>query len=229
MASAATIAKEVLKALLSMGLGGASRSIAGGVASRIFGNMGAQQAGFVSRNYPDEFAPDRYHNYTVHNFPDSPNFNEEGKAFAGTIEEAGRMQTIDEHNKAIRQFVRPGMTPREERNALNMGLEAEKQLPQFWNESKSRVPFSVSSSAVTGIRLTPDARIEIQWKGKPTWYTFRQYGDTHEASLAAQELLRADSIGQAVMPYQRNGKMVKYKNPSLAWWNRKNYDGAFAR
>ena len=121
------------------------------------------------------------------------------------------------------------MTPREERNALNMGLEAEKQLPQFWNESKSRVPFSVSSSAVTGIRLTPDARIEIQWKGKPTWYTFRQYGDTHEASLAAQELLRADSIGQAVMPYQRNGKMVKYKNPSLAWWNRKNYDGAFAR
>lgn len=229
MASAATIAKEVLKALLSMGAGGMAGRVGGGVASRILGNMGAQTSKFTARTYPDEFAPDAFHKYTVHNIPGAPNFNSEGKENAGTIEQAGRMQDIDEHNKAIRQFVRPGMTPREERDALNMGVEAEKRLPQFWNESESRVPFSVSSSAITGIRLTPDARIEVQWKSNPTWYTFREYPNTYEASLAAQELLRADSIGRAVMPYQRNGKMIKFKDPTVAWWNKKNYDGAMAR
>ena len=110
------------------------------------------------------------------------------------------------------------------RAALHRGLEEEKNLAAFWNESESRRPFSVSSSAVTGIRLTPDARVEVQWKGKPTWYTFRQYKDTHEASLAAQKLLQADSIGRAVYPVVSRPT----KNPLLGSWNRANYDGAFA-
>ena len=230
MASAATIAKEVLKALFAMGMGGAAGGgIAGGMASRILGNISGQTAGFTARSYPDEFAPDRFHNYTVHNIPGPANWNSEGKENAGTIEQAGRMQELEEHNKAIRKFVRPGMTPKQEREALQLGLMEEKALPAFWNESESRVPFSVSSSAVTGIRLAPDGRIEVQWRGKPTWYTFKEYPNTYEASLAAQELLRADSIGRAVMPYQRNGKTIKFKDPTVAWWNRKNYDGAMAR
>ena len=139
------------------------------------------------------------------------------------------MQTLDEHNAAIRQFVRPGMSPREEREALRKGQEAEKALPKFWNESKDRRDFSVSSSAVSGIRLTPDARIEVEWKGSPgKWYTFRSYPDTQKASVAAQELLKADSIGRAVMPFQRNGIPVNYKDPDVGWWNTKNYDPTFA-
>lgn len=121
------------------------------------------------------------------------------------------------------------MTPQEQRAAIDAGLRAEKNLPQFWNESSSRRPFSVSSSAVTGIRITPDARIQVQWKGNPTWYTFREYEDTRQASKAAKELLKADSIGRAVMPWQRNGKPLNFKDPtSVTWWNRKNYDASYA-
>ena len=120
------------------------------------------------------------------------------------------------------------MSPKEERIALQKGLEEEKSLPQFWNESASRRPFSVSSSAVTGIRLTPDARIEVQWKSSPKWYTFRSYPDTRAASEAAQKLLKADSIGQAVMPTQRNGVPLKFKESGIGWWNKKNYDPSFA-
>ena len=71
----------------------------------------------------------------------------------------------------------------------------------------------------------------MAWASRPNqWYTFKQYEDTQKASLAAQELLQADSIGRAVMPYQRNGKLLNFKDPSsVTWWNRKNYDAAFAK
>lgn len=183
---------------------------------------------FMAKQYPEEFAPQAWHYYDVVNVPGAPNFNQHGKANKGTIEEAGIMQDIDLHNNTIKKYIRPGMTPKEERMALNKGLQEEKNLPQFWNESKSRRPFSVSSSAVTGIRLTPDARIEVQWKSSPDWYTFRSYPNTRAASEAAQELLKADSIGQAVMPVQRNGVKLKFNDPNMGWWNRRNYDPNYA-
>ena len=228
MASKQEVAKALLQLALGMGMGGAARggpsllSIASG-ASFTPGVPGGADA-FMAKQYPTEFAPDRYHNYQVVNIPGDANMNQFGKSYSDTINEAGRMQTMKEHNDAIMKYVRPGMKPKELRAALEMGIEDEKKLPQFWNESNSRRPFKVSSSAVTGIRLTPDARIQVQWKGKPTWYTFQQYPNTQEASLAAQELLQADSIGRAVYPVISR----KVNNPLLGSWNRQNYDGAFA-
>ena len=228
MASKQEVAKALLQLALGMGMGGAARggpsllSIASG-ASFTPGVPGGADA-FMAKQYPTEFAPDRYHNYQVVNIPGDANLNQFGKSYSDTINEAGRMQTMKEHNDAIMKYVRPGMKPKELRAALEMGIEDEKKLPQFWNESNSRRPFKVSSSAVTGIRLTPDARIQVQWKGKPTWYTFQQYPNTQEASLAAQELLQADSIGRAVYPVISR----KVNNPLLGSWNRQNYDGAFA-
>lgn len=228
MASKKEVAKALLQLALGMGMGGAARggpsllSIASG-ASFTPGVPGGADA-FMAKQYPTEFAPDRYHNYQVVNIPGDANLNQFGKSYSDTINEAGRMQTMKEHNDAIMKYVRPGMKPKELRAALEMGIEDEKKLPQFWNESNSRRPFKVSSSAVTGIRLTPDARIQVQWKGKPTWYTFQQYPNTQEASLAAQELLQADSIGRAVYPVISR----KVNNPLLGSWNRQNYDGAFA-
>lgn len=228
MASKKEVAKALLQLALGMGMGGAARggpsllSIASG-ASFTPGVPGGADA-FMAKQYPTEFAPDRYHNYQVVNIPGDANLNQFGKSYSDTINEAGRMQTMKEHNDAIMKYVRPGMKPKELRAALEMGIEDEKKLPQFWNESQSRRPFKVSSSAVTGIRLTPDARIQVQWKGKPTWYTFQQYPNTQEASLAAQELLQADSIGRAVYPVISR----KVNNPLLGSWNRQNYDGAFA-
>lgn len=228
MASKTEIAKALLQLALGMGVGGAMRggpsllSIASG-ASFTPGVPGGADA-FMAKQYPTEFAPDRYHNYQVVNIPGAANLNQFGKSYSDTIEEAGRMQTIKEHNDAIKKYIRPGMKPKELRAAIELGIADEKRLPQFWNESESRRPFKVSSSAITGIRLTPDARIQVQWKGKPTWYTFQQYPNTQEASLAAQELLKADSIGRAVYPVISR----KVNNPLLGSWNRKNYDGAFA-
>lgn len=231
MASKTEIAKALLQMALGMGVGGAMRggpsllSIASGT-SFTPGVPGGADA-FMAKQYPTEFAPDRYHNYGVVYVPSvdgNANENQFGKSYSDTIEEAGRMQTLEEHNDAIKKYIRPGMKPKELRAAIELGIADEKRLPQFWNESESRRPFKVSSSAVTGIRLTPDARIQVQWKGNPTWYTFQQYPNTQEASLAAQELLKADSIGRAVYPVvSRN-----VNNPLLGSWNRKNYDGAFA-
>lgn len=241
----AEIAKEILALALGAAMGGAPRA-GGSVASRLLaGAAGSGAAGssggvpsipgissaakkFMAKQYPEEFAPQAWHYYDVVNVTDGPNFNQNGKANMGTIDEAGIMQDIGLHNRTITKYLRPGMNPKEERIALQKGLEEEKSLPQFWNESSSRRPFSVSSSAVTGIRLTPDARIEVQWKSSPKWYTFRSYPDTRAASEAAQALLKADSIGQAVMPLQRNGVRLKFKSPEIGWWNEINYDPSYA-
>lgn len=237
------IAKEVLAFILGASMGGgragssmaanllasAARGGSTGSGTSVPGLSGVAQQ-FMQKQYPDQFAPDMNHNYDVLTIPGKPNFNQHGKANAGVIDEAGVMQDIDLHNRTITKYIRPGMTPQQERLALQQGLQEEKNLPQFWNESKSRRPFSVSSSAVSGIRLTPDARIEVAWASKPnTWYTFKAYPNTYEASKAAQELLKADSIGRAVMPYQRKGKLLNIKDPmKVSWWNRKNYDPKYA-
>lgn len=224
------IAKEVLALLVGMGFsktpaGLASRVLSGAPSIPSIPGMSDMASQFMAKQYPTEFAPDAWHNYDVVNIPGKANFNQHGKANSSVIDEAGVMQDIDLHNKTITKYIRPGMTPKQQRLALNQGLQDEKNLPQFWNESKSRRPFSVSSSAVSGIRLTPDARIEVQWKNKPTWYTFKAYPNTYEASKAAQELLKADSIGRAVYPIRsRNIKPTS----DLGWWNYPNYDGSMA-
>lgn len=195
---------------------------------------------FLRDQYPDDFSPTGYHEYDVDVMSDGPNLNSAGKANMALVEDAGRMQSLEEHNAAMLAAYRPalernlqmGMSrPQAERSAMNAAIEAEKKLPQFWNESTSRLPFAVSSSAVSGIRLTPDARIEVAWKTNPgKYYTFKAYPNTFEASLAAQALLKADSIGRAVMPYQRKGQELHFKNPgnNYSWWNRPNYDPAYA-
>ena len=230
----AQIAKEILAFLIGAGMNSTPAARAAGILGSVSGasrsapsipGISDAASQFMAKQYPEEFAPDAWHNYDVVNIPGKANFNQHGKANSSVIDEAGVMQDIDLHNKTITKYIRPGMTPKQQRLALNQGLQDEKNLPQFWNESKSRRPFSVSSSAVTGIRLTPDARIEVQWKNKPTWYTFKAYPNTYEASKAAQELLKADSIGRAVYPIRsRNIKPTS----DLGWWNYPNYDGSMA-
>lgn len=230
----AQIAKEILAFLIGAGMSATPAARAAGILGSVSGasrsapsipGISDAASQFMAKQYPEEFAPDAWHNYDVVNIPGKANFNQHGKANSSVIDEAGVMQDIDLHNRTITKYIRPGMTPKQQRLALNQGLQEEKNLPQFWNESSSRRPFSVSSSAVSGIRLTPDARIEVQWKNKPTWYTFKQYPNTYEASKAAQELLKADSIGRAVYPIRsRNIKPTS----DLGWWNYPNYDPSMA-
>lgn len=199
-------------------------------------NVSPELRRFMDEQYPTRFTPGTYHDYEVQHLPGRANLNSVGKKFSKEIKEGGRMQSKEEHNNALLKFLKPGMTPKEQHIAAMMGQEAEKALPQFWNESKGRpvngVEYEVSSSAVSGIRLTPDGRIEVKWGQKnPTWYTFKEFPNTYEASREAQKLLMCGSIGQAVMPTQRNGKPIKFKKKTvdglpMGWWNAANYDGA---
>lgn len=234
--------KKILMAFLAGA--GSNGTTASSLMSAVSGaySGGSSTSSASSGEYPREFAPGQYHVYKVYNIPvperkrgeTTGNFNQMGKSYADVIDEAGRMQSAEEHYRALTKYIRPGMTPKQLHQAELMGRDEEKRLPAFWNESSSRRPFSVSSSAVSGIRLVPTgsggSRVEVQWKSSPTWYTFKEYPNTYEGSLAAQKLLKADSIGRAVMPYQRNGRTIKFKHPenNYSWWNRPNYDAGQA-
>lgn len=210
------------------GVGGAAAF--GGVRFPVSGTVAGRD--YSASGYPTEFAPGTNHEYDVQgvNLPKgTSDNNSQGKANKAIVDEAGIMQTLEEHNRALTKYLRPGMTPAEEYLAIQKGREEEKKLPQFWNESASRLPFTVSSSAVNGIRITPNGAIEVRWKSSPTWYVFQQFPNTYEASVAAQELLKADSIGRAVMPFQRKGKPLQFKKSGdYSWWNKRYYNTAFA-
>lgn len=215
--------------LMGGGLGGSS----GGAATAEGGTSG----------YPEEFAPDSNHNYNVVYAPrpdgvEGPyqNMNYMGKADASIIDEAAEQQSLEEHNEILAKYVRmlpANATPRQVRDAIQRGRDEEKQLPKWWNESNNRREFSVSSSAVKGIRITPEGNVEVKWGGKPSkknpsgWYTFKQYGNTHDASIAAKELLKSDSIGRAVWPVR--SRPPKKPNPLLGGWNKENYAEEYAR
>lgn len=181
---------------------------------------------YGAREYPQKFHVTRT----------QPAYGAHNAGLNQAVSDAAKMQELEYHNDAIFRHLRPGMTQKEAHEAIKRGFREEKELPEYWDDLAPRREMNVRSDAVHAIRITPDGRIEVKWRSKPSkknpsgWYTFRQFPDTHAASLAAKELITSGSLGRAVMPYQRNGKPLKFKNRSIpySWWNRRNYDGAFA-
>lgn len=236
-------ATDIMQLLVQMGsagipagpasiiMGGGIGGIGGGIGGTGHGGDGS------STGYPEEFAPGSTHDYQVVYSPrpdgvEGPyqNMNYMGKANAATIAEAAEQQSLKEHNEVLTKYVRmlpKNATPRQVRDAIQRGRDEEKQLPKWWNESNNRREFSVSSSAVKGIRITPEGNVEVQWGSSPQWYTFKKYGNTHDASIAARKLLQSDSIGRAVYPVV--SRPPKKPNPLLGGWNRDNYEAAYAR
>lgn len=152
----------------------------------------------------------------------------------GVADKAARMQTLREHNDAINQFLKPGQTKAERMEALRKGKQAEKELLSFWADRKPRVNYTPSSSAVEAIRITPENRIEVKWRGKPSkknpsgWYTFLPSATPFEASEAFKSLVMAPSIGRAVYPVI--SRPLKKFNPYINNnWNSKYYDPSKAR
>ena len=144
------------------------------------------------------------------------------------IDEAGRMQEKKEHNNALFKHLRPGMTPKEVDAALRQGTKEEQKLPQYWEDLNYRREFNVKSDAVHGVKITPDAKIQVKWKGSPTWYTFRQFPNTYEASKEVQKLLNEPSLGRAVMPILTMKGGDKLAAKGYGRWNAANYNGAYA-
>jgi hypothetical protein len=200
-------------ALLARGLGG--------------NNMGPSSVG--ADGTPAETYPNPLHTVDVAYQPGEPKFN--SMLQRGVADKAAQMQTLKEHNDTLLKYLRqlpPNASDKAKHLAIMQGFADEQALDSYWDDKKPRKDYTPNSSAVRSVRVTPDNRIEVQWGTSPKWYTFRQYPDPYKASLAMKQLLTSDSIGRAVMPYLRNGKPVKFKTPGVAWWNKKNYDGAMA-
>ena len=226
--------KDILKILFGMGLGGLQGAFGnlGGTASVLLGGASSGK----SDGYPSEFSPGSHHVYNVVYAPrpdgvSGPyqNMNSMGKADSAVIDEAAEQQTVKEHEDALLKYVRTlpaNATPKQIQAAMDRGREEEKTLPKWWNESNNRREFSVSSSAVKGIRITPEGSVQVKWGKSPTWYTFKNYPNTQLASQAAKELLKSDSIGRAVYPVI--SRPPKKPNPLLGGWNAKNYEGGYA-
>lgn len=164
-------------------------AIRGGTASRILGGSSPYDAS----SYPS--AKDFY--YDVYYFDDGEPVNNRTLDRAAA-QNGARMQTIDEHNRAINKYIRPGMDPVERRWAIQKGLEEERALESFWDENKPRVRLKAGSSAVSGIRINTDNTISVQFGGKGKWYTYAGGPNRFEASLAAKDLVTAPSIGRAI-------------------------------
>lgn len=226
-------ASDILKILFGMGLGGIGGSL-GGSASTLMGGISGGTTG--NGGYPSEFAPGSHHYYNVVYAPRPDgvkgpyqNMNYMGRADAATIAEASEQQTREDHTEALMKYVRmlpANATPRQIQMAMDRGREEEKSLPKWWNESNNRRQFSVSSSAVSGIRITPEGSVQVKWGKSPKWYTFRNYPNTMLASRAARELLESDSIGRAVYPVM--SRPPKKPNKLLGAWNRRNYEPGYA-
>ena len=164
-------------------------AIRGGTASRILGGSSP----YAASSYPS--TKDFY--YDVYYFNDGEPVNNRTLDRAAA-QNGARMQTIDEHNRAINKYIRPGMDPVERRWAIQKGLEEERALESFWEDSKPRVKLKAGSSAVSGIRINADNTISVQFGGKGKWYTYAGGPNRFEASLAAKDLVTAPSIGRAI-------------------------------
>lgn len=239
--------EDLLRSGAILALAGMGGSALNGGASRTAsiltgggGGVPVEARRYEEDKYPTRFTPGTYHTYDVQHIDTGgvADENSVGQGYKDVIHDFGLMQTLDEHNQALTQFVRPGMDPVTLHKAIMAGQEAEKRLKKFWDESSAdgteRAKFTVSSSAVSGIRITPDGRVQVKWakpskKNPSGWYTFKQYDNTYDASKAAQRLMDPNvtpSIGRAVYPVvSRN--ITKRKN-GLGDWNEFNYDPAFA-
>lgn len=204
------MAEKVLRAaasiMASMILGGMSpvagrfggRSIGTGTATRIL--EGAASGTVADYPKPNKFTYDV--NYVATSGPQN---NADYKRNPNP--RAMRMQTIQEHNRALNKYIRPGMNPLELRAAIEKGKEEERKLDSFWTDDSSpRRPVRSSSSAVSNVVINPDGTLSIRFRDKGNWYTYRGGADPYEAAMAAHDLVTAPSLGKAI-------------NPVNGWWS----------
>ena len=132
--------------------------------------------------------------------------------------DAALVQTIQGHNQAVKN-----------------GTEG--TMVQWWpgEDNKPRVAFGPASTAISGVKINKDGKIQVQWKGSDTWYTYLSGTDLRDTTDIAKSLLTAPSIGRALCS---NGK---YKHtdskdllgkptydPQMGWFGKKYYDAEAA-
>jgi hypothetical protein len=129
--------------------------------------------------------------------------------------DAALVQTLQAHNRAVANGT-------------------EKDLEEWWpgEDSHPRRYIHPRSTAVEGIMLRPDGKIQVKWIKGSKWYTYNGGGDLREATEAVKSLMTAPSIGRALV---RNGKRAwgdskhvidkaGHPDPNLGFWGKKHYE-----
>ena len=132
-----------------------------------------------------------------------------------TADEYAPRQTLLEHVNALRRYVRPGMNPAQMKEALRRGKEYEQSLPQWWDDDRPRKNFTPSSSAVSGIRITPDNKIQIRFGKGTKWYSYRGGATPGAAAEEVQKLIGKN--GQSI------GQNLVRKSKTLGQWAKDHY------
>jgi hypothetical protein len=133
--------------------------------------------------------------------------------------EAALVQTLQGHNKAVADGT-------------------EKDLVQWWpgEDTEPRMQFNPTSSAIEGVRINKDGRIQVKWIKGSKWYTYRGGSDLRNTTDAVKELLTYPSIGRALARGKKGGVggfahadsrdltgKPKY-DPNIYWWGNKYYE-----
>lgn len=203
MADKQKIAGELLRALLfGAGIGagmagGSARSILSGLGGS-FGESGGSSGVSTAGTGDKVDSIGHNFNYDLNYIPGRAQNN--GMLMQNIADEAILRQTPEEHMRALTKYVRPGMTPAEQKIALQRGKEYEESLLSWWDEDRPRRNFTPSSSAVSGIRITPDNRIQIRFGMGGKWYSYRGGATPNQAAFELKKLIgkRGNSIGRAL-------------------------------
>ena len=211
MADKQKIAGELLRALLfgSARAGGSARSILSGLG----GSSGVSTAGTGDKV-----------NSIGHNFNYDLNYipgpaQENRMLMQNIANEAILRQTPEEHTRALTKYVRPGMTPAEQKIALQRGKEYEESLLSWWDDDRPRRNFTPSSSAVSGIRITPDNRIQIRFGRGGKWYSYRGGATPNQAAIELKKLIGTN--GKSI------GRALCRKSKNFGQWARDHYLGGY--
>jgi len=185
-------AEDYIKALVALfgagaaGVGGASGLVMPGTAGK--GGAAAILSGGRGENLNHNF------NYDLNYIP-------------GPAQENRMLQQAMATMYGYRQ------TPEEHAAALKSGNED--QLTQWWDDDRPRANFTPSSSAVSGIRITPKGIIQIRFGRGNKWYSYRGGPTPNAAAVEAMKLIGTN--GQSI------GRNLLRKSSKYGQWARDHY------
>jgi hypothetical protein len=173
-------AEDYIKALVALfgagaaGVGGGLGGYGGGAARGASGGAAAILSGGAGENLSHNF------NYDLNYIP-------------GPAQNNGMLQQAMATMYGYRQ------TPEEHAAALRRGNESE--LTQWWDDDRPRANFTPSSSAVSGIRITPKGIIQIRFGRGNKWYSYRGGPTPNAAAVEAMKLIgtNGQSIGRNLL------------------------------
>lgn len=198
----------------AIALFGSGASAAGGVgAMTLLSGVGGGTGATASESMDKVDSLGHNFNYDLNYIPGPAQMNR--MLMQQTANEYAPRQTLAEHIAALRRYVRPGMNPEQMKEALRRGKEYEQSLPQWWDDDRPRKNFTPSSSAVSGIRITPDNKIQIRFGKGSKWYSYRGGENPGAAANEVQKLIGKN--GQSI------GRNLVRKSKVFGQWAREHY------